>query len=82
MHGFRVHFLCVKNITLSADDDLIDRARLRASRESKSLNELFRAWLRSYADQPLAGELLDDLHKSLEHVRAGGKFSREEMNER
>ena len=35
----------MKNITLSADETLIERARQRAVVEHTTLNELFRAWL-------------------------------------
>ena len=39
----------VRNITLSAEEELIDRARLRAARERKTLNVAFREWLARYA---------------------------------
>ena len=39
----------VQNITLSADKDLIERARLRAAREKTTLNAAFRDWLDRYA---------------------------------
>ena len=38
-----------KNITLTADGSLIERARERARRERTTLNEAFREWLMRYA---------------------------------
>jgi hypothetical protein len=39
----------VRNITLSADEELIEAARTRARLNKTSLNELFRQWLADYA---------------------------------
>ena len=39
----------MKNITLTADDDLIAAARERALSEGTTLNEQFRLWLEQYA---------------------------------
>lgn len=77
-----MHCFSVKNITLSADAALIEQARKRASNESKSLNELFRDWLKTYVSQPLAGERFDAIHDSLMHVRPSKRFTRDELNER
>ena len=38
----------MKNITLSADESLIEAARDRARREHTTLNEQFRRWLLDY----------------------------------
>jgi len=35
----------MKNITFTADEDLIRKAREKARREHRSLNKLFRRWL-------------------------------------
>ena len=35
----------MKNVTLSADESLIEAARKRASSEDTTLNEQFRQWL-------------------------------------
>ena len=72
----------VKNITLSADEDLIRRARERAAREKRSLNEAFREWLDRYAGREQAAEEYRRLMDRLGYVRAGRSFSRDEMNER
>jgi plasmid stability protein len=60
----------VKNITLSADDDLIERARLRAAREKKTLNAAFRDWLERYARAETGRQEYEHLMKSLGHVRS------------
>lgn len=72
----------MKNITLSADDAIIQQARRRATAENTTLNELFRAWLERYVTQPSAAQRYDDLMTGLDHINATRKFSREEMNER
>ena len=72
----------MKNITLSADESLIQQARRLANNENKTLNELFRDWLARYVAQPGASEQYLALMRNLDHVQAGQTFSREEMNER
>ena len=74
----------MKNITLSADDNLIEAARARARAENTTLNEEFRRWLADYVRQQnrvdAAMALIEEL---CEEVRTGGrKFTRDEMNER
>ncbi|MFW6415591.1 MAG: hypothetical protein ACOCZ2_04665 [Thermodesulfobacteriota bacterium] len=73
----------MKNITLSADEHLIEAARERARREHTTLNNEFRHWLESYVGQEEKAELarttLQDLRGK---VRIGRKLTREEMNER
>ena len=74
----------MKNITLSADEHLIDAARARARAERTTLNEQFRRWLGEYAQRQkktdAAMEVIDELRGRL---RTGGRrFTREEMNER
>ncbi len=73
----------MKNITLSADNALIEAARARARAEHTTLNAEFRRWLADYArrDQQLqeARAVLDELQGS---VRIGRKLTRDEMNER
>ena len=74
----------MKNITLSADNALIEAARARASAEHTTLNAEFRRWLADYArrDQQLqeARAVLDELRGKLR--TDGRRFTREEMNER
>jgi hypothetical protein len=72
----------LKNITLSADADLIERARTRSREQKKTLNAAFREWLERYAGNGTAPDDYQQLMKELRHVRAGRKFTREEMNVR
>lgn len=72
----------MKNITLSADDDLIESARLVARAQRKTLNQAFREWLQTYAGQRSSAKDFDRLMKDLRHVKAGRRYTREEMNER
>jgi hypothetical protein len=71
----------IKTITLSADEALIEQARRRAMTENTTFNELFRIWLARYVAQSAAADQYDALMARLSDVRAGDKFSREEMNE-
>jgi hypothetical protein len=72
----------VKNVTLSAEEDLIERARLRAAKEKTTLNAAFRDWLQRYAGAETSREEYAQLMKRLSRVRSGRSFSRDEMNER
>lgn len=72
----------IRNITLSAEDAAIAKARLKAQKEGKSLNIKFREWLRQYLSPRDHVQNYEKLMDSLKHVRAGRKFSREEANER
>lgn len=71
-----------KNITLSAEESLIRRAREVAVRQHRTLNDAFREWLRRYVGADRSKDSYDRLMQKLEHVEPGRKFSREEMNER
>ena len=70
------------NVTLSADDVLIQRAREKAMREYLTLNALFRQWLRSYVGQTGRPAAFRDLLASLAYADAGRSFTRDELNER
>ena len=74
----------MKNITLSADEDLIDAARKRAQLEQTTLNEQFRLWLEAYAHREQRAETATvTLQLLREHIRTDGlRFTRDEMNER
>jgi hypothetical protein len=73
----------MKNITLSADEHLIEAARARARAEKTTLNEQFRRWLADYAKQY---ERMKRYDKAVENARGklvvGRKLTRDEMNER
>jgi len=74
----------MKNITLSADEGLIEAARERARAEHTTLNEQFRRWLKGYARrEQQADEAMAVIRELRGKVRTGGrKFTRDEMNER
>jgi hypothetical protein len=64
----------VKNITLSADERLINRARLLAKSQHKTLNTLFREWLEQFTAQSGGAQEFDALMKRLKHVQSGQRF--------
>ncbi len=72
----------LKNITLSAEEMLLQRARSRAAAEHKSLNAVFRAWIAQYARQGARLQSYRALMRQLRHVKTGGPFSRDEANAR
>ena len=72
----------MKNITLSADERLIQLAREQARARQTTLNQLFRDWLRDLANQEQCSRDIDALFSRLDAVDSGGTFSREEMNDR
>jgi len=72
----------MKNVTLSADEDLIEQARLVARSQRKTLNAAFREWLVQFTARSGNGQEVDSLMKRLRHVNAGRHFTRDEMNER
>jgi len=72
----------MKNVTLSADEALIEQARLVARSRRTTLNEAFREWLRQYAAREGAGAAVEALMRRLKHVRSAGPYTRDEMNER
>jgi len=71
-----------KNITLSAEEQLIIKAREKAAQEKKSLNAVFREWLARYVGKEISSSRYEDLMNKLSYARPGRKFSRDEMNER
>ena len=72
----------LKNITLSADQDLIKRARAKARKENTTLNSRFREWLKRYIHRGDRSQAYDDLMAKLDYAQPGKKFSRDELNER
>jgi hypothetical protein len=72
----------MKNITLSADEHLIEKARAVARTQHKTLNAAFREWLEQFTSKSGRGAEYESLMKRLRHVNAGRKFTRDEMNER
>ena len=82
LHEIRVHYLSMKNITMSADEDLIERARLIARSQRRTLNDAFREWLLRFTQSTGDAQGFEALMNRMKYVNAGRRFSREEMNER
>jgi hypothetical protein len=72
----------VRNITFSANEEAIERAREVARTEHKTLNDAFREWLQWYASRTVKRREIESLFERLKYADAGRKFTRDEMNER
>ncbi|MBD3309524.1 hypothetical protein GF348_24305 [candidate division KSB3 bacterium] len=72
----------LKNITLSAEEQLIDKARKKAQQEHTTLNANFRQWLRQYVMHSTRTADFFQFMSSLNYAKPGRKFSRDELNER
>lgn len=72
----------MKNVTFSADETLIELAREEARRRKTTLNVLFREWLADLAQRDARREQVDAVFEEMTAYNAGGKFTREAMNER
>lgn len=71
----------MKNITLSADEVIIENARKKALNNNTTLNALFREWLINYVNNAKSVDELDKFLNQL-NVKSGRSFSRDELNER
>lgn len=72
----------LKNITLSADQQLLQLAREKAAKEKSTLNAQFRAWLQRYVSTDRKLIDYDVLMEKLSYAQPGKTFSRDQMNER
>ena len=72
----------LKNITMSAEQALIRRAREKALRERRTLNGAFREWLARYVGAGRESEDYDELMKKLSYAKPTKHYTREEMNAR
>ncbi len=70
----------MKNITFTADETLIRRAREKAAKENTTLNMRFREWLESYVSKKSYVSQYRETMIKLGYASPGKKFSREEMN--
>ena len=85
VHEYRVIYdaeYAMKNITLSADANLIEKCRKRARRENTTLNAVFRQWLSRYAGRASISSDFLELMEQFSYARSGRTFTREELNER
>lgn len=71
----------LKNITLSADEHLIFKARKKAKSEHTTLNARFRQWLENYTRSG-ADNGYKNLMDELRYAKPTGRYSRDELNER
>ncbi len=83
-HELRVHYIrAMKNITFSADEQLIELAREEARTHRTTLNSLFREWLADLARRDEVRAKADEaIHNLSAHLSFDHKLTREELNER
>ena len=73
----------MKNITFTADENLIEAAREQAREEQTTLNEQFRQWLEQYARKRQAARAVEVMDRLGQYVATGGRAAtRDELNER
>ena len=72
----------MKNITMTADEALIEAARARARSENTTLNEQFRLWLAGYARKQRMQQYETVMTGLRGKLVVGRKLTRDEMNER
>lgn len=75
----------MKNITLSAKEESIEKAREVAAKKNRSLNDLFRDWLDDIASQSskqYTAKKLQTLWSQTNYARIGKHLSRDELHNR
>ena len=73
----------MRNITLSADDALIEAARQKAASEHTTLNEQFRRWLADYVGgERRAAEAVRVMRELEGRLNVGRRLTTGETNER
>lgn len=72
----------LKNITLSADEKLIRKARKKAQQEYTTLNSQFRQWLENYTSIDINSNDYQNLMEHLSYAKPTKQYSRNELNER
>mgnify|MGYP006298495567 CR=1 FL=1 len=75
----------MKNITLSADETTIERARAAARRQGRSLNDMVRAYLEALASTSMLDvefDRLQELSDRADGHRRGASFSRDDLHDR
>lgn len=83
------HILCdnMRNITVSVDNELYRKARIKAAEKDRSLSALVRDYLTSLTEEEEAKlsrrrEELKNLYQKVSHFRLGHRFTREEIYDR
>jgi hypothetical protein len=83
MHTIIVYTIFVKNITLSADENLIEQARKTAADQNTTLNAAFREWLQQYSGrQRWLREYNELMERTRKYMKVDRKYTRDELNER
>ncbi|MBT4638754.1 MAG: hypothetical protein HOC09_08020 [Deltaproteobacteria bacterium] len=72
----------LKNITLSADEKLLRKARSKAKQEHTTLNSQFRQWLEKYTSIGSNSNDYENLMEQLSYAKPTMQYTRDEMNER
>jgi hypothetical protein len=72
----------MKKITFRADEEIIEKANLVARTQGKALNTAFREWLTEFSGLSGNAKKAEALMRRLGHVKAGRRFTRNEMNAR
>lgn len=72
----------MKNVTLSADEHLIEQARKVADAQHTTLNAAFREWLKEFARGDERARRFDEIMERTRYLKVDRKYSREELNER
>ena len=73
----------MRNITLSADEQLIEAARRRAVAQHTTLNAQFRLWLADYVGRDRqAAQAMRTVRTLQGKLRVGRQLTRAERNER
>lgn len=72
----------MKNITLSADEHLIELAREEARARKTTLNALFREWLEEISRSDEKRRKAQLVISQMSRYDSGGPFTRDQMNER
>ncbi len=83
MRTVLVYTVLVKNITLSADEHLIEQARKAAAEQNTTLNAAFREWLEQYSGRQRWLREYDELmERTRKYMKVDRKYTRDELNER
>jgi hypothetical protein len=78
-----VYTILVKNITLSADENLIAEARRTAAEQHTTLNAAFREWLEQFSGRARKMREFDEFFaRTQKYFTVDRKYTRDELNER
>ncbi len=84
LHGIRATLVPVANVTLTLDDEVLRRARIRALEQGTSVNALVREYLTEYSGEGAARDALRGALDVMEKLDAGSgpggrDWTREEL---